>query len=78
MKKLILAVVLTLLPLGSILAQSPAPNNTPPSTDSSLVSPETGIDYTSLRDLLKTQQWRSANERTNALVAAYTACRGNG
>lgn len=68
MKKLFLAIVFTLLPFGGIYAQSPTPTSPPASVEASLVSPDTGINYTPLRDLLAAQRWRSANEKTVELM----------
>ncbi len=61
MKKIILAFTLSFLPLFSVVAQT-APN------DSTLLSPETGVDYRKLEELLAKQNWRQANEETKNLM----------
>lgn len=50
----------------SVLGQE-TPNNQP-----SLVSPETGIDYTPLQEDLRQQQWLRANETTSTLMLQST------
>ncbi|MGK7872941.1 MAG: GUN4 domain-containing protein [Xenococcaceae cyanobacterium] len=62
MKKLLLTLVLTFLPVSVVEAQlqtSPAPTS-----DSDLISSETGVDYTPLRNLLAAEQWKKADEET--------------
>ena len=67
----------------SLVATSPAPTPTPvanttsektqpstsaPSQTPTLISRETGVDYTSLRDLLEAERWREADEKTWDLI----------
>lgn len=66
--QLILAFTLFLLPTSDVLAQRLAQTNSRPTNDPSLVSPETRIDYNSLRRLLAAGQWRKANDRTGQLM----------
>lgn len=75
-KKVALTVLLSVLPLNVVLAQStptvtndatPTENN-----DAGLISPVTQIDYAPLRILLATQQWRQANEKTTELILQAT------
>lgn len=68
MKKLALALALCLLPTSAALAQLLSQTNSPPTNDSSLISPETRINYNFLRQLLATGQWRKANDRTKQLM----------
>ncbi len=65
LKKLGLIVSLTLslsFPLASVSETSA---NTP---NAGLVSPDTGVDYSTLRDLLAAGDWRKANDITTELV----------
>lgn len=56
MKKLLMALVLILVPMMSSSAQE------------ELVSPETGISYDRLAELLAQQKWRQANDQTFNLL----------
>ncbi|ELR99363.1 GUN4 domain-containing protein [Gloeocapsa sp. PCC 73106] len=56
MKRLIIALALLFVPVTSGLAQD------------NLVSPETGISYDRLADLLAREQWRQANDQTFDLL----------
>lgn len=69
MKKLWLAIMFTLIPLAALTNAQPV-SDKPENTDSvsSLISPETGVDYTSLENLLKKGKWRDANEETLKLM----------
>lgn len=67
MKKLWFAIFLTLLPMGAT-AQPVLPNRLNLNSESSLISPETAVDYASLRNLLRQQRWRDANEQTRKLM----------
>lgn len=68
MKKLVLALALAVLPVSSVFAQLPSQSNPASPSDTSLISPETGVDYTPLQKLLAEQQWREANNKTSALI----------
>lgn len=73
LKKLALTVVLSSLPLGTVLSQSePTQSNPTTSSDAMLVSPVTKVDYAPLRVLLATRQWRQANEKTIDLLMEAT------
>lgn len=60
--KILLAFIVSWLSPSLILAQEINPN------DSALVSSETGIDYTPLRNHLANQEWLKANEITTLLI----------
>jgi hypothetical protein len=66
--KLALAVVLTLVPVSGAIAQRLSSPNVETPSDSTLVSPTTGVDYAPLRNLLANQQWRQANKQTMDLI----------
>jgi hypothetical protein len=71
-KKLVLALALTIIPVTSVLAQlSPQPTGAS-TDDSGLISSETGVDFTALRDLLAAGNWRDANNKTFSLVLQST------
>jgi hypothetical protein len=72
MKKLALALILCLLPTSAALGQLLTQTNSQPTNDSSLVSPDTRIDYNSLRQLLAAGKWRRANNRTQQLMLQAT------
>jgi hypothetical protein len=72
MKKLWLAMVLTLVPFASVIAQPVLENPLNLNSSSSLVSPQTGVDYTPLQEFLANQQWRRANEETLRLMLKAT------
>lgn len=72
MKKLWLAMVLTLVPFASVIAQPVLENPLKPHSTSSLVSPQTGVDYTRLQEFLANQKWRNANEETSQLMLKAT------
>jgi hypothetical protein len=63
-KKLGLAVALSVLPTSAVFAQLFSQAN----GESTLISPQTQIDYNSLRQLLAAKQWRKANDRTERLM----------
>jgi hypothetical protein len=67
MKKLWLAIVLTLVPLG-VIAQPLLDNAPDQNSDEALISPETQVNYHKLQRLLARQEWRSANEETSRLM----------
>lgn len=71
-KKLILALLLTLLPLHNVSAQPMPETNSQKTSDSALISPETGVDYNPLRNLLANKNWREANDKTLDLVLQAT------
>ena len=77
-KKLVLALALTLFPLGSSLAQLESQTNSERFNDSNLISAETGVDYTQLRDYLKAEKWRKANDETGDLLLEATGRRLQG
>ncbi|MEA5509149.1 GUN4 domain-containing protein [Crocosphaera sp. UHCC 0190] len=60
--KLLLAFVFSCLSLSAISAQEM------PKNDQSLISPETGVDFSPLRNRLEKQEWLKANEITNTLI----------
>ena len=74
--KVVLALLLLLCPLNRVFAQSltsqmsPKPTVSPASLPmtATLVSPNTGIDYTPLKNLLAEQKWQQANELTRSLL----------
>jgi len=78
MKKLVLALTLCLLPASGALAQLLSQTNSQPSNEPSLISPETRVDYNSLRQLLATGQWRRANDRTEQLMLQAAGREGQG
>jgi hypothetical protein len=57
-------IALFLSPIAPLVSQTPTPT--------SLVSPATGIDYTSLENLLAKQEWRKANDMTRDLILRAT------
>jgi hypothetical protein len=61
----LVGVVLFGFPIGAIAQLSPPAEVQP---ERSLVSPDSGIDYAPLQQLLQSQQWRSANEMTGQLM----------
>lgn len=63
-KKLSWAFAAILLAIASVTPQSLSQST----ADPSLVSPETQVDYTPLRNLLTQQQWYKANEKTRELM----------
>ncbi|GBF82935.1 GUN4 domain-containing protein [Aphanothece sacrum] len=63
LKQFLLVVMLSWVSVSSLGAQE-----TPPNSDRPLISPETQVDYTPLRNLLSTQQWFRANETTRELI----------
>ena len=62
----------TLLPVNIVFSQSVFPTIEEEPQSDNLVSPETGVDYTSLRNLLAEKQWRRANETTQDLMLQAT------
>ena len=68
MKKLVLVLALTVLPVSGALAQLMSQTSPAPDRDPNLISPETGVDYKLLRDLLAEGKWRKANETTFDLI----------
>ena len=68
MKKLLLTLALTLFPVCLFSTRSISQTRTPATSTSKLVSPETGVDYSRLRDLLAAGNWKKANEVTGDLV----------
>ncbi len=70
LKKLMLVFALTLIPINGALAQLLSQANSTSSSDASLISPETGVDYKPLQNLLQQQKWRQANEKTTELILA--------
>lgn len=71
-KKFVLTLIISALPLNTVLAQSTATPNNNNETEAALVSPATGIDYAPLRILLATKQWRQANDKTLELLLQAT------
>ncbi|MBR8832412.1 MAG: hypothetical protein N5P05_000372 [Chroococcopsis gigantea SAG 12.99] len=63
--KVCFVVSLTLVQLFPLAGFSQSPAN---STNSGLISPDTGVDYTKLKDLLAAGDWRKANDATTELV----------
>lgn len=62
LNQLLLAFIFSCLSLSNVAAQESYNN------DSILVSPETGVDYTPLRNRLAAQEWFKANETTTQLL----------
>jgi hypothetical protein len=77
-KKLGLALVLTALSVNSTSTQLLSQTPSKPTPDPALISPETGVDYNPLRDLLTSQQWRKANEKTADLMLQATGRESQG
>ena len=67
-----LAFLFTLLPVNTVFSQSVFPTVEEERQDNNLVSPDTGVDYTSLQNLLAKKQWRRANEMTQNLMLKAT------
>lgn len=63
MKKLLFALLLTLMPMGSADADLLVKTGDP-----TLISPETGVDYNQLEELLADEKWREANDKTLELI----------
>lgn len=68
MRKLQLVTVIALLPISAALAQLTGQTNATTPEDLVLVSPETGVDYTPLRNLLAERKWEEANGKTIQLA----------
>ncbi len=66
--KLWLALALSCLSLSPVSSQDTINLKEIQSGDRSLISPETGVDYTSLQNRLKQQQWQEANETSTRLI----------
>ncbi|NJK47428.1 GUN4 domain-containing protein [Candidatus Gracilibacteria bacterium] len=86
-KKLALVLALSLLPVSGVLdraialraaAKPIAQNNSQVINEPDLISPETRINYNSLRQLLETKQWRKANDRTQELMLRATNRKAQG
>ncbi len=54
--------------LFSLVSLTPVSAQVRPSSDQRLISPETQVDYTPLKNQLANQQWRAANEKTAELI----------
>ena len=67
-----LAFLFTLLPVNTVFSQSVFPSVEEERQSDNLVSPDTGVDYTSLQNLLAKKQWRRANEMTQDLMLKAT------
>ncbi len=78
MKKLALALALTFLPVSGALAQLLSQTSSTPTSDSVLISPETGVDFKPLQNLLADQRWREANDETLNLVLQATGREAQG
>lgn len=78
MKKLALALALTFLPVSGALAQLLSQINNAPTSDSVLISPETGVDFKPLQNLLADRKWRKANDETLNLVLQSTGREAQG
>jgi len=63
-KKILIAALLTLLPVDQTLAQLPSAPAPEKVEENALISQETGINYAPLQKLLAKQKWRDANEKT--------------
>lgn len=72
MKKFFLALALIFVPVSNLSAQLLSQIDSPDTNTSELISPETGVDYTKLRDLLANKNWRKANARTGDLIMQAT------
>ena len=66
--KLLLAIAVLLIPMNSAFAQLAAPSPASTATTTSLVSPESKIDYLPLKNLLSAKKWRESNDETRRLM----------
>ncbi len=66
----LLAIALLLVPINSAFAQQVAPSSSPETTEAAtnIISPDTGINYLPLRNLLAAEKWRQANDETRRLM----------
>uniref|UniRef100_UPI0005C663D9 GUN4 domain-containing protein n=1 Tax=cyanobacterium endosymbiont of Epithemia turgida TaxID=718217 RepID=UPI0005C663D9 len=65
---LLLALVLSCLSLSPVLSEDTVNLTEIKPSNRSLISPETGVDYTPLQDRLQQQQWQEANETSTYLI----------
>ncbi len=68
MKKLLLAILLTVVPVSNLSAKLISQTRVPASDTSELISPKTGVNYAQLQDMLSQEQWRRANYKTRELL----------
>lgn len=66
--KFLLAIAVLLIPMNSAFAQLATPNRASTETTTSLVSPESKIDYLPLKNLLAAKKWRQSNDETRRLM----------
>jgi hypothetical protein len=71
LKNLILAILLSCLPLNNAMADLNKQNNTS-KENPNLISPETKVDYNPLAELLSKGQWRKANDETRHVLMQAT------
>ena len=71
-----LALILNFIPVNMVLAQGQS--NDQYEEDSSLISPETNVNYNSLAELLKEKKWRKANDETRNLLLQATGTEARG
>jgi hypothetical protein len=66
--KFLLAIAVLLIPVNSAFAQLAAPSPTSTEMTTSLVSPDSKIDYLPLKNLLAAKKWRESNDETRRLM----------
>jgi len=66
--KFLLAIAVLLIPMNSAFAQLATPSPASTETTTSLVSPESKIDYLPLKNLLAAKKWRQSNDETRRLM----------
>jgi len=66
--KFLLAIAVLLIPINSAFAQLAAPSPASTETTTSLVSPDSKINYLPLKNLLAAKKWRESNDETRRLI----------
>lgn len=77
-KKIALVLTSCFLSVSGVLDLAIAQTNLPSTNEPDLISPETRINYNSLRQLLEAGQWRRANDRTEDLMLQATNRKAQG
>ena len=74
-KNIVLALLLSLMPLNSVWAELKDKDY---QEDSNLISPITKVDYNPLAELLREGKWRKANDETRDLLLQATGRKATG